>query len=59
MATVEVAWPKWEDPAFYVQEAEAIQASMGEQRRGAPVYWYEAPGLTSGFWVLSSGKTCA
>jgi len=53
MATVEVAWPKWEDPAFYVQEAEAIQASMAEQRRGAPVYWYEAPGLTSGFWVLS------
>ena len=53
MATVEVAWPKWEDPAFYVQDAEAIQASMAEQRRGAPVYWYEAPGLTSGFWVLS------
>ena len=53
MATVEVAWPKWENPAFYIQDAEAIHESMAAQRRTAPVYWYEAPGLTSGIWVLS------
>jgi len=48
-----VAWPKWEDSAFYVQTTEAIHASIGAQRRAAPVYWYESPALTTGVWVLS------
>jgi cytochrome P450 len=51
--TSAVEWPRWEDPAFYLQDAEVIQASMAAQRQAAPVSWYEAPGLTSGFWVLS------
>ncbi len=48
-----VEWPRWEDPAFYLQDPEVIQASMAAQRRAAPVYWYEAPTLATGVWVLS------
>jgi cytochrome P450 len=44
-----IAWPVWEDPAFYAQELDVIHASMAAQRLGAPVDWYE-PGR---FWVLS------
>ena len=46
-------WPRWEDPAFYQQDSEAIQASMTAARRAARIYWYEAPGLATGVWVLS------
>jgi cytochrome P450 len=48
-----VAWPAWEDAAFYNQDPETIYASMAAQRRAAPVYWYEPRGFASGFWVLS------
>jgi cytochrome P450 len=49
-----VRWPAWEDPGFYAQEPqELIHASIAAQRREAPVHFYEAPGCTSGFWVLS------
>jgi cytochrome P450 len=48
-----VDWPAWEDPAFYLQDPEAIHASMAAQRRAAPVYWYEPAGFPTGFWVLS------
>lgn len=48
-----VDWPRWEDPAFYLQDSEVIQRSMGAARRAAPVYWYEAPTLSSGVWVVS------
>jgi cytochrome P450 len=48
-----VEWPKWEDPAFYNQDTEVIHASIGAQRRAAPVYLYESPALTTGLWVLS------
>jgi cytochrome P450 len=48
-----VEWPAWEDPAFYLQEPEAIHASMAAQRRAAPVHRYEPPGFPDGFWVLS------
>jgi cytochrome P450 len=48
-----VAWPAWEDPAFYVQDRDVMHASMAAQRREAPVYWYEPPGFPRGFWVLS------
>ncbi len=51
--SVAVEWPVWEDPAFYNQDTEVIHASMGAQRRAAPVYWYESPALSSGIWVLS------
>jgi cytochrome P450 len=44
-----VAWPAWEELAFYAQEPDVVHASVAAQRRAAPVYWYE-PG---GFWVLS------
>ena len=56
MSTVvesEVAWPRWEDPAFYMQDNETIAAQMAAQRHAAPVYWYESPALTTGVWVLS------
>jgi cytochrome P450 len=57
-ATVEsaVVWPKWEDPAFYMQDNETIAASMASQRRAAPVHWYESPSLTTGVWVLSKWR---
>jgi cytochrome P450 len=51
-------WPRWEDPAFYTQDVETIQAQMAAQREAAPVYRYEAPGLTSGLWVLSTWEGC-
>ncbi len=48
-----VEWPRWEDPAFYLQDSEVIQASMGAARRGARIYRYESPKLNTGVWVLS------
>jgi cytochrome P450 len=48
-----VEWPRWEDPAFYLQDSEVVQASMGAARRGARIYWYEGENMTSGAWVLS------
>jgi cytochrome P450 len=48
-----VAWPAWEDAAFYNQEPEVIYAAIAAQRHAAPVYWYEPPGYPTGFWVLS------
>ncbi len=51
-------WPHWEDPAFYVQKAELMQAQMAAQREGAPVYRYEAPRLATPFWVLSKWADC-
>lgn len=48
-----VEWPRWEDPAFYLQDSEVIQASMGAARRAAAIYWYESPDLNTGVWVLS------
>ena len=55
MATKEtdVQWPAWEDAAFYLQEPEAVYASMAAQRQAAPVFWYEPPGYPTGLWVLS------
>jgi cytochrome P450 len=49
-----VAWPAWEDAAFYLQEPETVYASIAAQRRAAPVHWYEPPGYPTGFWVLST-----
>jgi cytochrome P450 len=48
-----VAWPAWEDAAFYMQDPEVIYASIAAQRRAAPVHWYEPPGFPTGLWVLS------
>ncbi|HXY93612.1 MAG TPA: cytochrome P450 [Acidimicrobiia bacterium] len=48
-----VTWPAWEDAAFYMQEPAAMYASIGAERRAAPVYWYEPPGYPTGLWVLS------
>jgi len=48
-----VTWPSWEDAAFYMQEPEAMYASIAAQRHAAPVHWYEPPGYPTGFWVLS------
>jgi cytochrome P450 len=48
-----VEWPRWEDPAFYLQDSEAIQASMGAARRAARIYRYESPRLNTPVWVLS------
>lgn len=48
-----VKWPAWEDAAFYMQEQEALYASVAAQRRAAPVHFYEPPGYPTGFWVLS------
>jgi cytochrome P450 len=48
-----VEWPRWEDPAFYLQDSEVIQASMGAARRAARIYRYESPKLNSGVWVMS------
>jgi len=48
-----VEWPRWEDPEFYLQDSEAVQASMGAARRAAPIYRYESPKLNTGVWVLS------
>ena len=49
----DVAYPAWEDAAFYTQKPEVIYASIAELRRAAPVHWYEPPGFATGFWVLS------
>jgi cytochrome P450 len=48
-----VAWPAWEDPAFYAQDPPEMYASIAAQRLAAPVHWYEPPGYPTGFWVLS------
>jgi cytochrome P450 len=58
MTTTEtaVAWPAWEDAAFYMQEPEAMYASIAAQRHAAPVHWYEPPGYPTGLWVLSKGE---
>jgi cytochrome P450 len=48
-----VTWPEWENAAFYLQEPDAMYASIAAQRRDAPVHWYEPPGYPTGFWVLS------
>jgi cytochrome P450 len=49
-----VAWPRWEDNAFYTQPLETVFASIEAQRRTAPVHYYEPPsGFATGFWVLS------
>lgn len=53
-----VEWPRWEDPAFYTQDPEVMQAQMAAQREAAPVYFYEAPRLATGFWVLSKWANC-
>ena len=60
MTTVEsaVGWPRWEDPAFYLQDPEVMQAQMAAQREAAPVHWYEASGVAPGFWVLSRREDC-
>jgi cytochrome P450 len=60
--TTEVAstidWPRWEDPGFYVQDPDVMQAQMAAQRQAAPVYFYEAPRLATGLWVLSRWADC-
>ena len=53
-----VDWPRWEDPGFYVQDPEVMQAQMAAQREAAPVHYYEAPRLSAGFWVLSKWADC-
>src|SRR5215475_14651660 len=53
-----VDWPRWEDPGFYVQDPEVMQAQMAAQRDAAPVHFYEAPRLAAGFWVLSKWADC-
>jgi cytochrome P450 len=57
-AARDVDWPKWDDPRFYRQDPGAMHAQMAAQREAAPVHWYEAPGLASGFWVLSKWQDC-
>lgn len=52
-ADTTVTWPAWEDAAFYLQEPAQMYPAIAAQRRAAPVHWYEPPGYTSGFWVLS------
>jgi cytochrome P450 len=51
-------WPRWEDPAFYLQDPEVMQAQMAAQREGAPVHRYEAPRLADPLWVLSRWSDC-
>ena len=53
-----VEWPRWEDPAFYQQDAKIIQESMAAARRASPIYRYESPGLATGVWVLSKWEDC-
>jgi cytochrome P450 len=48
-----VKWPAWEDARFYMQEPDAMYASIAAQRHAAPVYWYEPRGYPTGLWVLS------
>jgi cytochrome P450 len=50
--------PAWEDPAFYLQDPEVIQASMAAVRRESPIYRYEAPSLATDVWVLSKWQHC-
>jgi cytochrome P450 len=35
-----------------------VAAQMAAQREAAPVFWYEAPSLEHGFWVLSTWEHC-
>jgi hypothetical protein len=49
----EIAWPAWEDAAFYNQDPAAMYAAIAAQRHAAPVHWYEPPGYPTGLWVLS------
>ena len=53
-----VDWPRWEEPTFYGQDPEVIQASMAAARRDAPIYWYESPRMATGVWVLSKWEDC-
>jgi cytochrome P450 len=53
-----LGWPEWEAPQFYLQDAAVVQAQMAAQAQAAPVYRYAAPGLGSGFWVLSKWADC-
>jgi cytochrome P450 len=53
-----VDWPRWEDPGFYIQDPEVMQAQMAAQRESAPVHFYEAPRLAAGVWVLSKWADC-
>jgi cytochrome P450 len=49
-----VAWPRWEDNAFYNQPLDTIFAAIEAQRQAAPVFYYEPPsGFATGFWILS------
>ncbi len=48
-----MAWPAWEDAAFYQQRPEDMYASIAAQRHAAPVHWYEPAGYPTGLWVLS------
>ncbi len=48
-----VDWPRWEDPAFYMQDTDTIAAQMAAERSVAPVHWYESPALATGVWILS------
>ncbi len=49
----DVAWPVWEDAAFYNRPPEVMYAAMAAQRHAAPVHWYEPAGYPTGLWVLS------
>lgn len=53
-----IDWPRWEDPAFYAQEPELMQAQMAAQQEADPVHFYEADGLATGFWVVSGWENC-
>ncbi len=53
-----VEWPRWEEPAFYMQDTDTIAAQMAAERRAAPVHWYESPALTTGVWILSKWEHC-
>src|SRR5262249_49094620 len=58
MAVTATAWPAWEDPAFYLQDPEVMQAQMAAQAEAAPVYRYEAERLATPVWVLSRWADC-
>jgi cytochrome P450 len=53
VTTTAVAWPHWEDAAFYNQEPEIVHAAIAAQRHAAPVHFYRPEGFATGFWVLS------
>ena len=56
--TADVEWPRWEDPAFYAQDPDVVQASMNAARRESPIYRYSAPGLATDVWVVSRWEDC-